>query len=181
MIVESIDYVTIIHHACSHFSLSLSGGYIFSLHFKSIFFRFSTLPGCFSFSLRGRIWASPPMIEQTQQQQQQQSGSVVLLTWASSFWWDDCGVEARLPEMTIGSPESSTWWLAWMWTSGCRTTLYWELSPWPTMLPHRPPDGSHEKLTLPVCDTKTHSKLNVDSFYIHRAFIYLKIWQHGKE
>jgi hypothetical protein len=84
------------------------------------------------------------------------------------LWWDESGVEARLPGMTIVSPESSTWWLAWTRTSGRRTTLYWVLSPRPP-LPPRPPDGSYEKWTLPVCDTKTHCTLNDDSLYIHRA------------
>ena len=59
---------------------------------------------------------------------------------SSILWWEESGVEAKLPGMTIVSPESSTWWLAWTRTSGRRTTLYWVPSRPP--LPPRPPDGS---------------------------------------
>ena len=160
MIVESIDYVTIIHHAFSHFFLSLPDRLDIHPPFQIYLLSIFNPPRMFLF-IFGHM---PSRIEQTKQQQQPKVDRFLhLLTCPSSIlWWDESGVEARLPGMTIVSPESSTWWLAWTRTSGRRTTLYWLLSPRPP-LPPRPPDGSYEKWTLPVCDTKTHCTLNDDS------------------
>jgi hypothetical protein len=72
MIVESIDYVTIIHHAFSHFFLSLSDRLDIHPPFQIYLLSIFNPPRMFLF-IFGHM---PSMIEQTKQQQQPQSGSV---------------------------------------------------------------------------------------------------------
>lgn len=71
---------------------------------------------------------------------------------SSILWWEERGVDAKLPPgpMTIVSPESKTWWVAWTRTSGRRTTVYCAPpSPPPPPRPPPRPEESYEKCTLP--------------------------------